>query len=392
MEWLFWISLGLVAYAYAGYPVLLAIIAGLVRRTGAGTDPGAESKSAGSPLPTVTIIIPAYNEELSIESKLESFLALDYPADRLELIVCSDGSTDGTKEKVHRYLSPRLKLIAHPDRRGKMQVLNEAVSKVSSEIVVFSDAEARFHPQALRRLVRHFQSPKVAAVFGWREMRGGREEAARESVYWRYEKWIRRAEDQIGATIVCSGAILALRRRAYRPLAAHLICDDLFIPLDLRVRGWQLVFEPAAVVYEQPTSTLAGDFLRRVRLGAGGFQSLRFVGANLKGGDLRGLFAYVSHKLLRWLTPFFLLSALWANLALLKFPLYQGLLAAELALCGFAFYGFWQEKQGRPVRFLGPLCYFLAMNLAFLLGAFRYLGGGQEVKWEKIETRPSASA
>lgn len=392
MEWLFWISLGLVAYAYAGYPVLLAIIAGLVRRTGAGADPGAESKSAGSPLPTVTIIIPAYNEELFIESKLESFLALDYPADRLELIVCSDGSTDGTKEKVHRYLSPRLKLIAHPHRRGKMQVLNEAVSKVSSEIVVFSDAEARFHPQALRRLVRHFQFPKVAAVFGWREMRGGREEAARESAYWRYEKWIRRAEDQIGATIVCSGAILALRRRAYRPLATHLICDDLFIPLDLRVRGWQLVFEPAAVVYEQPTSTLAGDFLRRVRLGAGGFQSLRFVGANLAGGDLRGLFAYVSHKLLRWLTPFFLLAALWANLALLKFPLYQGLLAGELALCGFAFYGFWQEKQGRPVRFLGPLCYFLAMNLAFLLGAFRYLGGGQKVKWEKIETRPSASA
>ena len=384
MEWVFWISIGLVAYSYAGYPVLLAIAGWLLPGTRNKVSPGVGGVSADAALPTVTIIIPAYNEEASIGPKLQSCLDLDYPKDRLEFVVFSDGSTDGTNEQVRPFLSPRLRLVFHPQRRGKMQVLNEAVRSVSSEIVVLSDAEARFHPQALRRLVRHFQSRHVGAVFGWREMAGGQGEKSRESAYWRYEKWLRKAEDRIGASIVCSGAILALRRQAYRPLAPNLICDDLFIPLGLRARGWQLVFDPTATVYERPTSALGGDFLRRVRLGAGGFQSLRYVGANVASGDFRGLFAYVSHKFLRWVAPFVLLVALGANLALLTVPLYQWLMGAEFAVACLALYGYWQEKKGRPARLLGLPFYFLAMNLAFLIGALRWMGGTQKVTWERI--------
>lgn len=384
MEWVFWMSIGLVAYSYAGYPVLLAIAGWLLPRTRNKVAPGAGGASADAALPTVTIIIPAHNEEASIGPKLQSCLNLDYPEDRLEFVVFSDGSTDGTNEQVRPFLSPRLRLVFHPQRRGKMQVLNEAVRSVSSEIVVLSDAEARFHPQALRRLLRHFQSGQVGAVFGWREMAGGGGEKSRESAYWRYEKWLRKAEDRIGASIVCSGAILALRRQAYRPLAPNLICDDLFIPLGLRARGWQLVFDPTATVCERPTSALGGDFLRRVRLGAGGFQSLRYVGANVASGDFRGLFAYVSHKFLRWVAPFVLLVALGANLALLTVPLYQWLLGAEFAVACLALYGYWQEKKGRPARLLGLPFYFLAMNLAFFIGALRWMGGTQKVTWERI--------
>ncbi len=384
MEWLFWISLVLVAYSYAGYPLLLSVVGWFLPRKSGDSVFASDDAVGEAGLPTVTIIIPAHNEAAALGSKIQSCLELDYPADRLDVLVFSDGSTDDTEEKVRSYVSSRLRLVAHPCRRGKMHVLNEAVSLTRAEIVVLSDAEARFHPQALRRLVRHFRSPQVAAVFGWREMKGGQGEKSRESAYWRYEKWLRCAEDRIGASIVCSGAILALRRHTFRPLASGLICDDLFIPLDLRARGWQLVFEPCATVCESPTAMLEGDFLRRIRLSAGGFQSLRYVGANLAQGDFRGLFAYVSHKLLRWLTPFFLLAALGANLTLLGTPLYQGLLGVGAVLCGVALYGFWCERQGRPARLLGLPFYFLAMNLAFFLGALRWVAGSQKVTWERI--------
>ena len=143
MEWVFWISIGLVAYSYAGYPVLLAIAGWLLPGTRNKVSPSAGGVSADAALPTVTIIIPAHNEEASIGPKLQSCLQLDYPKDRLEVVVFSDGSTDGTNEQVRPFLSPRLRLVFHPQRRGKMQVLNEAVSSVFSEIVVLSDAEGK---------------------------------------------------------------------------------------------------------------------------------------------------------------------------------------------------------------------------------------------------------
>jgi cellulose synthase/poly-beta-1,6-N-acetylglucosamine synthase-like glycosyltransferase len=385
-EAVLWTSALVIAYTYLLYPGLLFLVYAaaqvradfryLVRRRDRRRPP-----LATEALPPVALVVPAFNEREHLAAKLENLRALDYPADRLQIVFVSDGSTDGTDDVLRRVEDPRLEVVSLPVRGGKARALNAGVARARADILVFSDASTLFMRDALRRLVRHFADPTVGVVCGALTFRGGGDFQHTEGVYWRYESMLRLMEARVGATLTASGAIYALRRQCYWPLAADDLIEDFLIPMHARRLGFRVVLDPEAEAIDFAAGSVADEFARRVRLAVGSFRALRqFLGLRL---DPMTAWAFVSHKLLRWLLPFFLLGLLASNLLLLDRPLY---LALFLAQAGFYLWGLLGWRFGaalRRVRF-GLLAYFLlAIHMAFLWGFMRLVSGRGSVAWRR---------
>jgi len=334
-------------------------------------------------LPSVSLLIPAYNEEAAIADKLENCLALDYPPDKLEVIVGSDGSDDGTNAAVASFADRGVSLAAYDERRGKPSVINDTVGGARGEIVVLSDATTMIEPDALRNLVRHFAQPEVAAVNGELRFQSPDDRHRGEGLYWRYEVMIKFMENRLGVVLGSSGALCAVRKSAYRPIPADCICDDLVITLDVMLHGHRAVYDPEAQSVEQTAGSVAMESRRRERIGAGNFQALGLTAALLN--PLRGWVAwcYLSHKIFKWVTWVFLVVALVANVILIARPLYAALFAAQVLFYGSA----WLDARG--VRLPGLSApgrithYFVAMHLALFRGFRRHVRGTQEVAWER---------
>ncbi len=383
-EVVFWGALGLIAYTYAIYPlVLFAMAAGvqmardlrfLLRRRD-----GRRPRRAEPSL--VTLLVAAHNEERWLADKLRNALALDYPPDRIEVLIGSDGSTDATVAVARACGDPRVRVVAFPDRRGKSAVLNDLIPKARGEVVVLSDANTRFEPNALWMLARHFADPSVGAVCGELRLEATPQAGKAEAVYWRYEMALKFLENRLGAVLGANGGIYAIRRDRFVPFPPATIVDDFVIPMQIRAAGWRVVHDPEALALEEVAPTLEAEFRRKVRIGAGDFQSLALTWRLLLPRYGFTALAFWSHKVLRWGVPFFLLAALGASILLAGRPLYLVLLAGQgiLYLAALAAHGL------RGAR--GPLLtvpyYFAAMNLALLLGFVRFLTGGQRVTWER---------
>ena len=331
----FWGSLGALAWTHAGYPLAAGALA-RVRERRVAKDPSWE--------PTVTVIVAAHNEESVIERRLENLLALDYPAEKLELVVASDASSDATNELVETVAArePRVRLLDCP-RGGKVAAQDRAVRETQSEVVAFSDANARWAPDALRHLVATLADPEVAYTCGRLRL----EDAAgsnREGLYWRYELWLREQESRLGSITGGNGSIYALRRQSYvevDPKWGH----DLAFPYRMVQSGKRAVYEPAALAFEQPTPTNEAEYARKVRM----FEHCWEI--TLRGSMLRRLppgylVAMVSHRVLRYgsgvlhlalvATSFALASAGWAYALVLLGQL--ALLAAFVARVPLARY------------------------------------------------------
>jgi biofilm PGA synthesis N-glycosyltransferase PgaC len=328
METVFWLAAFLVLLTYFIYPGLLFLAA---RNRPPHRPPEAEP-------PHVSFIIAAYNEEKVIEAKLRDTLALDYPRDRLEVLVAADGSDDGTVERVAAFRGAGVICLHEPARRGKTAALNRAVAHAKGEVVVFSDANTFYNPDAVTQLVRHFADPTVGGVTGVKHIREQEDRAASvgDSLYWRYESAIKAWQSRIGSITAADGEILAVRRSLYAPIPEHLINDDAAITFGIVQQGYRLLYETAAVSTEYASITLADDFAVKVRMVAGGFQTVWENRRYLFPPDTRFKLQFWVHKVLRWLVPQCLIVALLANLL-----------------------------------------------LAALVGFFRYLGGSQGVAWRK---------
>lgn len=372
-----WAGLALVAYAYIGYPILLIVATRLRSNRSGSTYPSAAT-------PAVSLLVAACNEERFIERRVANALTMDYPADLIEVVVASDGSTDRTNEIVRSFNDPRVQLLEYPVRRGKAAVLNDSVPQLRGEIVLFSDANTFFEPDAAEKLSRWFVDPSILAVCGKLILTDPATGTNVDSLYWKYETFLKRCEGRLGALLGANGAIYALRRADYAPIPSDTIIDDFYIPLAARLRkGGQIIYDETAVAHEECPAEIADEFRRRARIGAGGFQALVRLWPLLLPTQGWIALTFFSHKFLRWLCPFFLILVLVANAMLLDQPLYRALFAAQIAFYVLALLGNWLPGRNPAVRLVRLTTMFTSMNLALLAGFWRWISGRQGGIWQR---------
>lgn len=384
---LVWACLAAAAYGYVGYPVVLLAAVGLRRWTG-GDALGrvrAESEPVPEDWPVVAVVISAYNEERHVAQRLDNLLRLDYPSDRLRIYIGSDGSTDGTARLIRRCPDPRVHAEAFERNRGKASVLNDLVARGREPIVVFSDANTMFDADAIKRLVRHFDDPKVGAVSGELSLSGGRGGDNQDGVYWRIEQQLKRAESRIGGLLGANGAIYAIRRSLWRPLRPDTICDDFCTVMNVAAAGYRVVYEPAARAHEEMPDRIVDEFKRRLRIGIGNFQALFRHPEYLVSTSWATRFCYVSHKVLRWVTPHLLIVALmgsaWLAWHSAVWRWFTG--AQVLAYAGAAAFYALSVRGARLPRALGMPAFLFALNWAFLIASWRYARGQYGGAWRR---------
>lgn len=381
IEALFWIAVAALGYTFVGYPLLVWALARLrprpVRR--------------GREQPPVTVLVAAYNEAANISRRIENCLALDYPAERLEIVVASDGSTDATVEIARRHErpagpGPAVRVIAYPWRRGKPCVLNDTIPRCAGDIVVLADARQRYEPDAVRLLVENFADVAVGAVSGELCLVNEAGVAVGDGVgaYWRYEKLIRRSESAFDSTVGATGAVYAIRRPLFEPMAPDTLLDDVLIPVRIARRGLRVVFDARARAWDHAATTARHEYTRKVRTIAGVAQLFARERWLLLPTHRLWLQA-VSHKLLRLAAPFLMVVAL-VSAALLagRSPLYAAALMVQVAFYVAAALGAVLGRgRGALCRLLAVPYAFCLLNLTTVVALVRLASGRQQVQWSK---------
>ncbi len=388
---LFWLAALAFFWTYFGYPLLMYWRA---RRRPAPPPPTPDD------LPTLTLLIPAHNEADVIRRKLENCTTLDYPPDKLQVLVIDDGSTDGTPAIIAEYAARGITLLQQPTRSGKMAAVNRGFEAATGEIVVLSDASPSYEQQSLKTLARRFGDPTIGVAVGTLAVWDSASAVAKPAgLYWRYEAALRRWESATGSTVAVHGNMFAIRRALFRPLQTGTINDEFSIAMEVLRQGYRVVYEPEAISYDDPSDSLKDEFNRRARINAGRFQAL-FSAGYLQAPTPDLTFRLFSHKLLRPLTPVLMLVILLANLLLVLIRGAQGdsllgdllllrggwgylLLGAQGVFYGLALLGWLLERRGQHNRILNIITYFVSSNLAALVGLWRWLRRSQRVTWEK---------
>jgi cellulose synthase/poly-beta-1,6-N-acetylglucosamine synthase-like glycosyltransferase len=389
---LFWLATGLIGYTYAGFPLLVMLRARLRPRPHRVADVA----------PSVSVVIAAHEEERSIGARVDNLLAVDYPTDCLEIVIASDGSTDRTVAEAGRRADPRVRVLDLP-RTGKASALNAAVSASTGEILVFSDANTAYAPDAIRQLVRSFADPEVGGVAGNQVYLSGPDAAdlssaaavgAGERSYWDFDRLLKEAESLGGSVISATGAIYAIRRELFREVPEG-VTDDFMTSTRVIAAGRRLVFEPAAVALEPVAGSSRGEYRRKVRIMTRGLRGVAMARELLDPGRF-GFYAVqlLTHKVLRRLMAIPLLviaatsAALWDSgpiyrLAVVGQALVYGLGAVGLALRG--------HPAGRRPWFSLP-AFFVLVNVASLHAAWNLVTGRRIDRWQPARASGPGSA
>lgn len=379
---LFCASLAAIAYVYFGYPLLLRL--GAVGRRQSFRRAGAH--------PTVSIIVAAHNEEVAIEAKLRNLLALDYPGERVEILVGSDGSSDKTEDIVRQFAHESVGLISLPQQRGKSAMQNALVAAASGEILAFTDADCLLPSPALRLLVENFADPRVGLVTARPRYANHSETSVteNESLYLRYETWLREQESQHGILAMASGSLFAVRRSLWRPLDPAL-GDDFVLPLRVARAGMRNVLDSRVTVVTRLDQNQPGSMLRmKSRIISKDCRALlahRDLLDPVRHGPLA--ISLWSHKLLRWLVPYFLLALAASNTALFGLPLFRIFFALQAAFYALALAGCFRRKSASGIPWSVPASFCL-VNLASLLGTLRCVAGRTSGKWKPERNRSVA--
>lgn len=374
MEIILWISITLIIYPYLIYPFAILLL-GLMRP---------RKVKRALHLPTVTVLIPAYNEVDCIAETIQNKLNQGYPRDKLQIIVVSDASTDGTDEVVTRFLDQGVTLLRRDERKGKAAALNAVVRLASGEILVFSDANSLFGPDALRRMLENFADPDVGYVTGSLGfvMDKAHSGGAGVSAYMRYENLMRRLETGSGSIFGVNGGVDAMRKDLYIDTPPHLI-TDLVLPLSVIARNYRVVFDPAVTALEVPNAKLASEFRMRIRVTLRALQGLVYMRCLLN--PLRhplASFCLISHKVLRYFGFVFMLAALVSNVLLAHGSnWYAVLLWLQIVAYSLALLGLLPGLPGWLKRLTVVPSYLLLSNTAFAIATFRFLRGESMAIW-----------
>ena len=387
LEVVFWTCFLLVVHTYLLYPVSLFVASATVQTIRDWRYLVSRQDRRRIPrdpveLPAVSFIIPAYNEERDLPAKLENLAELDYPKELLEVVFVSDGATDRTNEILATAEHGNVRVIYLPTRGGKASAVNQAVERARHGLLVLSDAATLFAPDAIRKLVRHFEDSQVGVVCGALQFHGSLESRQTEGVYWRYEGMLRLMESRLGVSLTASGAIYAVRRKCFVALPANTLVEDLMVPMNARKQGYRVLYDPEARATDFAPATVGGEFARRVRIATGSFRAL---GQLLRGplDPLTG-FAFFSHKLLRWILPLLLIGMLLASALLADHhAVYRTMFAAQGVFYLWGMVGYLFRRQVGGIRYALIPYYLLAMHLAFLVGLVRVLSRRGEVGWRR---------
>lgn len=385
---LFWVSVFLVVYTFVGYGFLLFLLVSIKRRFKKPYVFAAETS-----LPTVTILIAAYNEEDIIEEKIANTLLLNYPKDKLQVIFITDGSSDGTAAKVSKYKEV---LLLHEDLRGgKMAAIKRAIPYIQHEITVFTDANTFLNQDALLALVKHYQNPVVGCVAGEKRIlveESADASSAGEGFYWKYESLLKKWDYELYSGVGAAGELFSIRTALYVPVEADTIIDDHMIAMRIAEKGYIIAYEPQAYAMETASADVKEELKRKIRIAAGGIQSvLRLKKSANPFYNPLFTFQYISHRVLRWtITPFLLLLVFLLN-GMLAFSteglFYPVLFALQCLFYILSIVGFYFERKNIRVKALFIPYYFCVMNYAVLAGIVRYYKKNQSAAWEKSKRK-----
>jgi poly-beta-1,6-N-acetyl-D-glucosamine synthase len=391
MAFIFWFSIFFIFYVYAGYPLVLYLLA--------RTRPYPEK--FGEYFPEVTILIAAYNEEKVIAEKLENTFALDYPREKLQILICADGSTDRTVEIVQSFADRGVELSFSPARNGKMAAIDRALPFVRGEILVMSDANNHYNPGTLQALVAPFQDKTVGATGGAKHIiEGDGALGDSEGTYWKYESWVKNQETRLGCASGAAGEANALRLRLYVSPPHDTINDDFFLMMQVLRSGYRMIYVPSAQSYERVSASAADEVERRTRIVAGRYQAIARSRQMLPFRHPVWVWQVVSHKYLRPLVPFFMIAALLTALVVVIFPP-AGMSAliwlsppwnwfafgAQIVFYLLAVLGKFLGEMGRPGKILYIITFLVNSNLAALFGFWRFVTRRQKTQWKRAQRR-----
>jgi len=369
---IFWISVFLVFYTYSGYLLLLFLIT-LFKKSKVNKE---------DVIPSVSIIIPVYNQGKIIEDKIQNCLCLNYPEDKLEIIVASDGSTDDTNDVVGKYGHQGVKLIKLAQRRGKHYAQGEALKIARGEIIVFTDVGISFGRDSLRRLVRNFGDPKVACVSSVDEVVTSKVRPNKEGLYITYDMLLRKLESRLGASTGMSGSFYAVRKEFCYPFYPSM-SNDFYIPLRAVMQGYKAILDPQVKGYYSTSGDPGDEFKRKTRTIVHGMEVLSKFKAALNPFKY-GFYSIqiMSHKLLRWLVPYFLTIIFTTNILLLsKGWIYLAFFSAQLFFYLIALAVHFRPQLNNNL--VSKISYFFALtNLSILVSWYKYYSGERFVLWE----------
>ena len=383
IETILWISFAIVFYAFLGYGIVLYLLV-LIKRITAPKKLNIEVRFE----PLITLVIPCFNEADILEDKIANCKQLDYPADKMPIVFITDGSTDHTAEVLKKY--PEIKVL-HEDRRGgKTAAENRAMKFVETPFVIFSDANTILNKEAVRNIVKHFANDKVGCVSGEKRVltdQADSASAAGEGIYWKYESMLKKWDSELYSACGAAGELVAFRTDLYTDLPEDTLLDDFMQSMLMAAKGYKIAYEPEAYATETASASVKEELKRKVRICAGGWQSISRLSGKLTFFKTPLLyFQYISHRVLRWtITPLLLLVILVLNILLaLKGNLfYETMLAGQILFYLSAAVGYILEnKKLRFKPFFIPY-YFCVMNYAVNAGLKKYLTGQQKATWDK---------
>lgn len=380
----FWILVGVVFYTYVGYGILLWL---LVKLRGRSVN---ENQTQGEEqLPRVAHIIAAFNEEECIAGKIENSLSINYPRDKMRVVIVADGSSDDTVAIASGF--PGIELLYEAARRGKVAAINRAVASTDNvDILIFSDANTLLNPEAFRLIAAHYMDPRVGGVSGEKKVVGkGQAPGQGEGLYWKYESVLKKLDSDFYSVVGAAGELFSIRRNLFEEVPEEIILDDFYISLNINRRGLVVRYEPGAYAMEAPSFSMKEERKRKVRISAGAFQSMSLT-RDLMDLSSHGklAFSYLSHRVLRWaVCPFALPIILILNILISVYSsetYFSILLSLQVIFYSFALIGWWEAENNRPgFKIFYVPYYFVFMNISVWAGLRRYLQGSQSSAWEK---------
>jgi len=382
--YVFWLGSAVILYTYIGYGVVVYVLARMKGKT------TPIQLQADADLPTVTLLVAAYNEAPYLAAKVRNTLSLDYPADKLIIKFVTDGSSDNSGEVLAAF--PGIEVYHQPERRGKIHAVNRVMAHVTTPIVIFCDANTDLNAQAIRQIVRHYQSPDVGGVAGEKRIFKKAEDnasGAGEGLYWKYESFLKKKDSELHSVVGAAGELFSVRTSLYETPAENMVIEDFYLSMRVVARGYRFIYEPEAYATETASASVAEEWKRKVRICSGAFQAmgkLMYLLNPFRYGIVS--FQYLSHRVLRWtLAPLSLALVLLSSLylALQGHLLYQLAFAAQLFFYAVAFLGYLNRDKEIAIKGFFVPYYFSVMNLAVFAGLRRFMTGNQTVLWEKAK-------
>lgn len=386
--WFFWI---IIFYSYIGYGILIWL---LLKFKTPPKELGEKAEISFEPM--VTLLVAAYNEEGIIEDKIKNTLALNYPVEKLIIYFIADGSDDRTVTIIEKY--PQIKLYFKKERAGKIAAMNRALKEVTTEISIFSDANTLLNKNCIKEIVKHYANPKVGAVAGEKKVvdpsHKSQTAGAGEGLYWKYESFLKRMDSDFNTVVGAAGELFSVRTKLYEPVHSNILLDDFIISMKICMKGYKVVYEPLAYATEAPSFNMREEEKRKIRISAGGFQSIVILKPLLnifKYGKLS--FQYISHRVLRWaVCPLLLPVCLILNIIILikdNSVIYYFTGASQILFYAMALVGYIFSRLNLKQKIFYIPYYFVFMNVALYKGYLRFRKNKQTVLWEKAIRKPT---